>query len=255
MSAALTRLREGNPVFGVMQTVSVPTLTELAVWSGFDFVILDCEHSVVDEQAHLTSLQVISGSDAFAVVRIRPGDVGAVGRYLDYGVDAVLMPHVRTPTDVAAFVAAAAHAPSGTRSSTGSATRAKRYGLAGQANRGRPLLLVLIETAEAVANIAAIAATPGLDGLLIGAHDLSADLGCPNDNSAPVFNAAFVGIEQAATRAGLILGSSPQPGFPVERLLKAGHRFILAGADIVALREGYRSQLVTVGRLGAPVGH
>lgn len=248
MSAAIKRLREGEPVYGVMQTVSIPTLTELAVWSGFDFVILDCEHSVVDEQAHLTSLQVISGSGAFAVVRMLPGDLSGVGRYLDFGVDAVLMPHVRTPADVAAFVAAATTGPSGTRSSTGGASRAKRYGLPVATERERPLLLVLIETAEAVENITAITSMPGLDGLVIGVHDLSADLGCPNDYSAPVFKAAFVAIEQAAARAGLILGSGANPEFPVERLLEAGHRFILAGSDIVALREGYRAQLAKVGR-------
>lgn len=242
--SSLARLRSREPLFGTLQTIPGPTLTELAVWSGFDFVVLDCEHGVVDEAAHLASLQVISGSDAFAVVRVQPGNLNAVGRYLDFGADGIMMPNIRTPAEAAALVAAATYGPKGTRSSTGGALRVARYGIAPQPNPERPLLLAMIEGAEAVANIIGIAETSGLDGFVIGPHDLSADLGCPNDYSAPAYKAAFEKIEQAATHAGLVLGSIAHPGFPVEKLIEAGHRFILASVDILALRDGFRSHLV-----------
>jgi 2-keto-3-deoxy-L-rhamnonate aldolase RhmA len=238
---ALPRLRSGEPVFGIIQTIPAPTLTELAVWSGSDFVILDCEHGILDEPAQLACLQVMSGSDAFSAVRVRPGDLAAVGRYLDFGADAILMPDVQSAADAEAFVAAATPGPRGTRSSTGSA-RATRYGL-GRIETGSPLLLALIEGGKAVAAIDAIAATPGLSGLVIGPSDLSADLGCPNDFTAPAYTAAFVRIEQAAASAGLFLGGRAHPGFPIERLLDAGHSFLIAGADITVLRDGFHSQL------------
>jgi 2-keto-3-deoxy-L-rhamnonate aldolase RhmA len=240
---ALARLRLRLPVFGILQTIPNATLTEMALWSGYDFVILDCEHGVVDEQAHLACLRVISGSQAFSVVRVRPGDIGAVGRYLDFGADGIMLPGVQTAADAAGFVAAATHGPVGTRSSTGSGSRAARYGLHDQAAGERPLLLAMIEGKQAVANIAAIVATPGLDGLVIGPYDLSADLGCPYDYSSPAYNDAFVRIEQAATGARLLLGTAAHAGFPVERLLGSGHCFILASVDIFALRDGYRSHL------------
>jgi 4-hydroxy-2-oxoheptanedioate aldolase len=249
----LARLRSGGPVFGLLQTLPGATLTELAVWSGFDFVILDCEHGVVDEQAHVASLQAISGTGAFALVRVQPGNLGAVGRYLDFGAAGIMMSNVNTAADAAAFIAAATLGPEGTRSSTGNAVRAARYGTDLQSpreeapheksSRRRPLLLAIIESAEAIANIAAISATPGLDGFVIGPYDLAASLSCTNDFSASVYESAFAKVEDTAVQARLLLGCIAHPGFSVERLIGAGHRFILAGVDILALRDGLRSLL------------
>jgi 2-keto-3-deoxy-L-rhamnonate aldolase RhmA len=246
---ALARLRRREPVFGLIQTIPNPTLTELAVWSGFDFVILDGEHGVADEAAHLTCLQVLSGSAAFSAVRVAPGQFGAVGRYLDLGADAILMPDVQTPEEAAAFVAAATPGPKGTRSSTGSA-RATRYGLRRSAGEA-PLLLALIEGQRAIRQMEAIAATPGLGGFVVGPSDLSADLECPNDFSSPVYASAFAAIEQGAARAKLVIGTKPHPGYPLERLLAGGHRFIIAAADIQVLRDGFRNEL-TLQRASMP---
>jgi 2-keto-3-deoxy-L-rhamnonate aldolase RhmA/pimeloyl-ACP methyl ester carboxylesterase len=245
---ALARLRLGEPVFGALQSIPTPMVTEIAVWSGYDFVILDCEHAIVDETAHLAALQVISGSDAFAVVRVRPGDLSAVGRYLDIGADGILLPDVRSAAEAQAFVAAAFHAPAGTRSSTGGSARATRYRLVNNEPRARPLLLAMIEGAQAVSAISAIAATPGLDGLVIGPYDLAADLGVPEDFSMPVYRETFAAVERAAVRAGILLGSRSHPGFSIERLLDAGHRFILLSSDAAALRDGYRAHLEAVRR-------
>lgn len=239
--SALTQLLQHKPAIGLIQTIPTPALTELAVWSGFDFVILDCEHGVVDEPAQLACLQIIAGSPAFAAVRVRPGNLSAVGRYLDFGADAILMPDVQTPVEAAALVAAATLGPRGTRSSTGSA-RAYRYGLSSP-SREPPLLLALIESKCAVDNVAEIVATPGLGGVVIGPSDLSADLECANNFSAPAYRSAFAEVEKAATAANVLLGTKPHPGYPLERLLAAGHRFIIAVADINVLREGFRSQL------------
>jgi 4-hydroxy-2-oxoheptanedioate aldolase len=240
--SALKRLRAGKPVFGVVQIIPAPTLTELAIWSGYDFVILDCQYGVIDEAAQLGSLQVIARSDAFAVVRVKPGDLGSVSRYLDFGADAILLPDVHTQKDAADFVAAATHGPNGTRSSTGSGARAARYGLKSTPEE-QPLLFAMIESAQGVKNIAAIAGTPGLHGLIIGPHDLSADLGSAGDFSTPAYMGAFAAVEQAARQTGLILGSGVHAGFDVERLVGAGHGFIQITSDVMALREGLRAHL------------
>ena len=247
----LQRLRSGEPVFGALQMMPGPTVTELAVWAGFDFVLIDCEHGVVDEPAQVASLQMLSGSDAFAVVRVRPGDLASVGRYLDFGADGIMMPDVRSAAAAVAFVAAATHGPTGTRSSTGSGSRAARYGLAAPPPGDPPLLLAMIESAAAVASIASIVETPGIGGIVIGPYDLAADLGCAGDFSAPAYQAAFETVESAAVRHGLALGSVPHPGFPAERLIAAGHRLILASVDVFALRDGLRSHLAAA-RGGAP---
>jgi 2-keto-3-deoxy-L-rhamnonate aldolase RhmA len=249
----LSRLRRHQAVFGALQSIPSPALTEVALWSGFDFIILDLEHGVLDEPSLLASLQVISHTPAFAVVRVRPRDFSAVGRYLDFGADGILLPDVCSAGEARMFVAAAAHGPRGSRSSSEGA-RGARYGLSGRANSGSPLLLAMIEGADAVSEIDAIATTPGLDGLVIGPHDLAADLGSENDFSTPAYQAAFARIEQAATHAGVLLGSRTHPGFPIERLLGAGHSFILASGDVTALRDGYRAHLEAA-RGGEKVGN
>lgn len=248
---ALARLRKGHASFGTLQSLPTSIVTEIAVLSGYDFVILDCEHTVLDERSHVASLQVISGSDAFGVVRVRQQDFSAVGRYLDLGADGILLPDVQSASEAREFVAAATLGPKGTRSSTGGSARALRYGIGGKVPAARPLLLAMIEGAAAVAAIDEIAATPGLDGLVIGPNDLAADLGTTDDFSTTEYAQAFRAVERAATRAGLILGTRAHRGYPVERLLKSGHRFILVDADVAALREGYRSNLDAAKGAGA----
>ena len=232
-------MRRGDAVFGVAQTLPSPWLTDVALSVGFDFVMIDCEHGVVDEAAQIACFQVIEHSAAFSAVRVRPGDFASVGRYLDFGADAVLLADVRSVSEAKDFVAAATPGPRGTRSSTGSA-RSTRYGLA---PAKEPLLLAMIEGAAAVDSIEEIATTEGLHGLVIGPNDLSADLECFNEFDAPLYRKSFEAIEQAARSAGLFLGTRPHGDFGIARLLAAGHRFILSSSDIGALREGYRADL------------
>jgi 4-hydroxy-2-oxoheptanedioate aldolase len=238
---SVNRLLRGEVVFGILQTFPGSTLTEMAVWSGFEFVILDCEHGVVDEAAHLTSLQVLSNSAAFSVVRVKPHDLIAVGRYLDFGADSILMPDIRSAADAATFVAAAHHGPEGTRSSAGRMARELRYGCDVARETRRPLLFAMIESGEAVTNVQAIVATPGLAGIVIGPFDLAADLG--TELGSAQYREAVETIERATLEAGLLLGSAPNPAYPIARLRDAGHRFILVSADAAAIREGMQLHL------------
>jgi 2-keto-3-deoxy-L-rhamnonate aldolase RhmA len=230
-------------MFGAAQLVPSPVISELCVWSGFDFVLIDCEHGVIDEAAQLSCLQVIGAHGGMSAVRIRAGDLAAVGRYLDFGADAIFMPDVRTAQEAAAFVAAGTFGPEGSRSSTSGGVRARRYGLPQPPLCARPGLFALIESRAAVEAIDEIAATPGLSGLVIGPQDLSADLGCEGDFADQAYVAAFGLAEAAARAAGLVLGSRPNPRYPATRLIEAGHRLILLGADIAALREGLGAML------------
>ncbi len=77
-------------------------------------------------------------------------------------------------------------------------------------------------------------------------QDLSRDLGCENNFSAEPYQSTFAKIEQAAARAGLLLGTKPHAGFTIERLIGAGRRLIVPNGDTSALREGYRMHLSAV---------
>jgi len=243
--SALARLRRGQVVFGVMQSIPSSMLTEIALWSGFDFVVLDREHALVDEVSQLASIQLTTASAAFMMVRLRANEFAAVGRYLDIGVDGILMPDIRTVGDAQALAAAATHGPNGTRSSTGGGARAQRYGI-DQGARLKPLLIAMIESAQGIRSVDDILATEGIDGVVIGPHDLAADLNSAGDFSTSAYIQAFASVEAAAGRHGKILGTRTHPGFPLERLLKAGHRFILASGDVAAIRDGFRQHLDAV---------
>jgi 2-keto-3-deoxy-L-rhamnonate aldolase RhmA len=243
--SSLQRLHRNEPVFGIMQTLPSPALTELAVWSGMDFVILDCEHGIVDEGAHVASLQVLSNSGAFSAVRVRHKDFGAIGRYLDFGADALLFPNIESAADAREFVAAATYGPQGTRSSTRS-VRGSRYGLKQTHAPSPPLLLGMIEGRRALDELAAIAATPGIGGLIIGPNDLSADLSCPGEFAAPEYAAAIAQVEAIAAGSKLLLGTITHPNYPVERLVAAGHRLIIVSSDVALVRDGCQSQLAAV---------
>jgi 2-keto-3-deoxy-L-rhamnonate aldolase RhmA len=226
-------------VFGIIQTIPSPTITELALLSGYDFVILDCEHAIVDESSQLASLQIMSASEAFSAVRVRTGDYAAVSRYLDLGADCILMPDLKTATAAKAFVAASLTGWQGTRSSS-SSTRSNHYGTLTTAPEP-PVLIAMIESADALQHLPAIASTPGIDGLLIGPNDLSADLRIPGDFNNPIFTRAVAAVAKAAADAHLILGGGVYPGAVVQRLLDTGHTFILNGSDVAALRNTFRA--------------
>lgn len=240
---SLTKLRGRTPVLGALQTIPGRAMTELALSAGFDFVMLDCEKGVVDIDAHLASLEaVLESDDAFAAVRVKPGDFDAVCRYVEFGAHLIVLPDVQTAADATAFVAAAAR---GKLKGASRETDAPDLGaeLPEQTADHLPLLFAMIESVKGVAAIADIAATPGLAGLIVGPNDLAADLGCPGDFTTKAYEDAVQIVELTAERHGLLLGSREHPGFPLRRLVEAGHCCILASIDVLALRDGYRADL------------
>jgi 2-dehydro-3-deoxyglucarate aldolase/4-hydroxy-2-oxoheptanedioate aldolase len=233
------RLRQGGALVGIVQLLPDPTISELVLWCGHDFVLLDCEHGTIFEPAQRACLQVIGASGGLAAVRVRRGDYDGVARFLDCGAGAILMPDVTSVGEAQSFVAAARFGPDGSRSSS-SASRARGYGLRRPAAES-PLLFAMIESGKAVSAIRAIAATEGLSGLVIGPGDLAADLGCTEGEPTAAFREAFEAVEQAGLAAGLIVGTRPYGRTSVARLLQRGHRFVIAGSDIGTMRDGFRS--------------
>jgi 2-keto-3-deoxy-L-rhamnonate aldolase RhmA len=107
-----------------------------------------------------------------------------------------------------------------------------------------PLLLALVEGRAGVQRIDEIVQVEGLNGIILGPNDLSADLGRPGDYACAAYQEALAAVETATFSAGLIMGTRPHPGFPGRRLLERGHRFLLASADAIALRNGFAADLL-----------
>lgn len=195
-------LRSGKRLRGVFNGIASPAIVEMCAYAGFDFLVIDNEHGSASIETTEHMLRAARASNLPVVVRCLEHDIA---RTLDIGAGALQIPMVSTAAHAAALVQAVKYprAPgsSGLSGQRGSAfsSRAAGYGAFGGPDHTRRsnegiALIVMIETPEAVANAAAIAAVKGVDAVFIGPNDLAHAMGHENRwNEAPVQSA----IEQA----------------------------------------------------------
>lgn len=239
------RLSTQRALLGLLQAHPNPTLTEIAALSGHDFVMLDDEHGCFDTSDYIHALQVLVGTDTLAFIRLSNHDGRAVGSYLDFGADAIVVPDVSTAEQAQALVRAMSYPPSGTRGIGAALHRVTRYGPDHatylKSSGDRAALLVIIESALGAANAREILSVPGVAGVIIGPADLSASLGHPGDFSQPGYAEAFARVEQAAYETGKFFGTAPHPGYATEALLARGHRILILGSDVSLIGEAMRT--------------
>jgi 4-hydroxy-2-oxoheptanedioate aldolase len=167
-----------------------PSLPELYAGAGFKAVVADLQHGLMTPY-HLAPFARAAGSaDVSALVRLPEGAFGQVGYAFDLGFEAVIFPMIESAQDAACLVAGGKYPPVGRRS-YGPIRALPASGLSksdylARAN-DRHLLFAMIETTNALDNLDAIAATPGLDGLFVGPNDLAISLtaGSKADPGAP----------------------------------------------------------------------
>ena len=171
------RLRElwnaGKPVINGWCSMPGAFSAELMASMGWDALTIDTQHGVIGYAEMLAMLQAISTTAATPLVRVSWNQPGEIMRALDAGAYGVICPMINDAAECAAFVQACRYPPEGFRSF--GPTRAVVYGGAdyfAAANR-EMLTFAMIETAAGLANVEAIVATPGLDGVYIGPADLS----------------------------------------------------------------------------------
>ncbi|HET9872823.1 MAG TPA: aldolase/citrate lyase family protein [Propionibacteriaceae bacterium] len=170
------RLRAGERLLGVLLRMPSEDLLEMAAVSGFDFLVIDCEHGPADLTDLRCHLALADAHRTPVLVRVGSDEPALVLRALDQGAEGVIAPHVDDADAAAALVASAHYPPLGRR---GFAT----YGRAGafgavdvEAHRRHSvettLVLGMIESPTGVRNAAGIVGTPGLDGIMVGTADL-----------------------------------------------------------------------------------
>lgn len=244
------RLSTQRVLLGLVQTHPNPFLTEMAGICGYDFVFLDGEHGVFSETDFLQALQALAATDAIGMLRLAGHDTHALGRYLDMGADAIIVPNVSTAEQARGLVRAMHYPPVGTRGFGASQYRSTRYGMELEKHLSAPReaqhLIVIIESALGVSNAEDILAVEGVDGVFVGPSDLSADLGGIGNFSQPEYGEALSRVERAASVNGKFYGAPPHPGYPCEVLLERGHRLLILGADMSLIREAMCAQVAKV---------
>jgi 4-hydroxy-2-oxoheptanedioate aldolase len=174
---------------------------------GFDWVMIDMQHGCMGYEGALDMIRAADVHGLSSVVRVPWNEPGIVGRMLDAGAEAILIPMIETADDARAAVAACRYPPMGRRSLGPVRVSARDgHGYVRTAN-DRIAVIPMIETANALAEVEAIAAVPGVDALFLGPFDLSVALGLrPGDNDGDeVFDAAVARIANAAKAAGIAL--------------------------------------------------
>ncbi|GHE22906.1 4-hydroxy-2-oxoheptanedioate aldolase [Halomonas urumqiensis] len=237
------RLLAGEPQTGIWLGLTSPYAAEIAATAGFDWLLLDVEHAPNDLTSLLAQLQAMEPYASHPVVRPPTGDAVLLKRYLDIGVQNLLIPMVETPEQAAELVAATRYPPRGKRGVGHVLARASRWGQVEDylwRADDEICLLLQVESPEALDNLEAIAAVDGVDGVFVGPADLSAAMGQLGNPGHPevvaVISDAIARIRATGKAAGIVTADERE----ARDYLEAGCTFVGVGIDTLMLASALR---------------
>jgi 2-keto-3-deoxy-L-rhamnonate aldolase RhmA len=227
------RLIDRQPLVGSMVTLSSPEVVELLGGCGLDWLFIDAEHSPMEPRDIQPLLQA---SSLPCLIRTKDADVGTIKKALDIGPAGLIVPQVNSREQAESVVAASRYAGGGR--GVGLA-RAHGYGTAfadyiREADRSHAIV-VQAEHRTAVENIEEIAATEGVDGVLVGPYDLSASLGLLGQVDHPDVLAAIARVRDACRELGKPVGFFGATPSAVAQAIAEGCTLIVVGVDTVML--------------------
>ena len=238
-------LSEMRPQIGLWSTLCSNIGSEILAHAGYDWIVVDMEHSPNEIPNVYTQLQSYDPSPTAAVVRLPWNDPVTVKRVLDIGAYSLLFPMIQDAEEAAAAVRSTRYPPRGIRGVSLN-QRGNRYGRIQEyaANFERELCItVQVETRAALARVEEIAAVDGVDGVFFGPADLSADMGYLGQPGHPDVKAALAEGLAKCRKAGKPAGILTGPEADSIHWLKEGYVFVAVGADTAILARGAEALL------------
>lgn len=239
-------LREPRTLLGLWVALSDPYAAELCAGVGYDWLLLDGEHAPNDLRSLLAQLQAVAAYRSHPIVRPPSHDPNLIKQLLDIGALTLLVPMVETAEQARDLVRATRYPPAGIRGVGSSLARASRFGQVPDypARADTEIcLLVQVETVRGLAELDAIAATEGVDGVFIGPSDLAASMGHLGNPGHETVQAAIddaiARIVASGKAAGILAGDERF----ARRVIAAGCRFVAIGSDVTVLMRGARALL------------
>ena len=230
----LLRASGKTPPIGTWLSAASPLLAEAAGQAGFDWGVVDMEHSPLDLMGVVHMLQALGNTRLVPVVRVPWNDSVATKRVLDAGAATVLFPFLQDADEAARAVASTRYPPEGHRGMAGM-SRAAGYGTRPDylrtANQGIGVV-VQLETPQALAALDEIAAVPGVDALFVGPADLSGSMGLPGQLMHPDVMSAMTRAARRCAELGKPVGTIGGTPEQVARYRAAGFTFLAMGSDI-----------------------
>lgn len=239
-----SRLGAGELLIGTLVTLQAPEVTELLVELGFDWLFVDTEHGPFDSRAAQGLLQA-AGTDFPCLIRVPAGEEVWIKKALDIGAAGVIVPQVNSAEQAERIVHLCKYPPEGVRG-VGIA-RAHGFGHRFQeyvdtANQ-QVTVVIQIEHIDAVRNIQAIVAVPGIDAILVGPYDLSASLGKVGQVADPDVQQAIALVGETCSNAGVKLGAFGVDARAVEPFIEQGFTLIAVGVDTLFLMQAAEAAL------------
>lgn len=241
----LLKAAGSQPPIGTWIMSASPLVAEAVGHAGFDFGVVDMEHSPLDMGDVVHLLQAVGNTKMVPVVRVPWNDSVTVKRVLDAGASTVLFPFVQDADEAARAVAATRYPPQGVRGMAG-ISRATRFGLRTDYVRvanGEVGVIVQLETPEALDALEAIAAVPGVDALFVGPGDLSAAMGHPGHSMHPAVMDRMTRAARRAAELGMPIGTLGGTAQAVAQYRAAGYTFAALSADLGLLMQGAQTAL------------
>ncbi len=249
---AKEKLAAGELALGVglrqARTVDIGKAMKTA---GFDWLFIDMEHNAMDID---TATQIaVAGQDAgiTPIVRVPGFEHHLAARALDCGAQGIVFPHVDDAETAARLVSYCKYPPAGRRSMTGALPQidftTHPIAETAPAINDATLVVIMLESPEAIANADAIASVPGVDVLLIGTSDLCMEMGIPGDFTNPRVIEAYETMIAACRKHGKFpgMGGIYKPE-QMKTYIDLGARFILSGSDFAFMMAGARAQEAAV---------
>jgi 2-dehydro-3-deoxyglucarate aldolase len=245
-----SRLSKGDLTIGSWITLGHPSIAEIMASAGFDWLVLDMEHSVLELSEIQTLIQVLDGKQCPSIVRLTSNHPDQIKRVMDAGATGVMVPMVKSAEDARAAVQSVYYPPRGQRG-VGLA-RAQGYGSSFQKYRSwleeNAVIVAMIEHVDAVNSIDEILSVDGIDAYIIGPYDLSGSMGRPGDLDHPDVQSAIARVLEAGRRSGKPGGIHViEPNQDeLQRRIAAGFNFLGYGLDIRILDSVCRSHMKAI---------
>jgi 4-hydroxy-2-oxoheptanedioate aldolase len=245
-------IASNSRVYGTWLVSGAPSTAEALGCAGFDFLVLDTEHTPIETPQVAEILRTIAGTPASAIVRPAWNDMVLIKRLLDAGAQSLLIPFVQDADEARRAVSFTRYPPDGVRG-VAAVHRGSRFGTVpgylGNA-ASEICVIVQVETRDALERIGEIAAVPGVDSLFVGPGDLAASLGHIGDIANPAVQAALERAAKACRDAGKpcgIVGPNPQM---VARFIEYGYSWVAVNSDLGMMVSRAQEWLAELKRAG-----
>jgi 2-keto-3-deoxy-L-rhamnonate aldolase RhmA len=244
------RLEKRELTIGSWIQIPSPIVAEIMAGAGFDWLVIDTEHSAIGIDQAFSLIQTIGLAGCVPLVRLSVNDATLIKRVMDCGAHGIIVPNVNSPQEAKNAVEATKYPPEGKRGV--GLFRAQGYGSDFERYKNRQktntIVIVQIEHIDGVENLEAILKTKGVDGFIIGPYDLSASLGIPGKFEHPDFKKAFNKIQRVSRNMGALMGThivNPDTS-EVKKRIRDGYRFIAFGIDTLMLGVSFREALNSI---------